>query len=167
MPGTPDPVLGSTLLTVVASLLASLVVVAFAYRARDATDPRTLALAGGGSYAVAAVTLWAAVRVATGTFALVSGSWQSLAGLALVTALVVLVHTSLALYLRARWNYLTPLAVLAATTYLLSWLFLHVRGETDPIGLYWILAGPSVLVGIVALAAVEYAVRAAVGRVVG
>ncbi|SFR42525.1 hypothetical protein [Halogeometricum limi] len=160
MPGTPDPVLGSSLLThVVAGLVAGgAVLLALHYRSR--TTPRRLALAGGTAYAVAAILLWGVVRVATNEFAqLAIPSLPTFAAVVLASGLVVFAHTALALYFHARFGYLTPLVVLFGATAFLVWVFLHVRGESDPIGLYWLLFGPAILTALLVLAGVEYGVR--------
>ncbi|MDS0298700.1 hypothetical protein NDI76_08090 [Halogeometricum sp. S1BR25-6] len=163
MPGTPNPVLGSDALTAAVSLLAAAVAVVLAVRSRDAASPRVLALGGGVGYAVLAVGLWFVVRLVAGQFSQYSASAAEWVGIVLLSAAVVALHAGLALYLHARWRYLTPLAALFAVTALLAWLFLRVGGETDPLVIYAILFGPAVPLFFLALAAAEYGVRVVVG----
>ncbi|MDS0292920.1 hypothetical protein [Halogeometricum luteum] len=165
MAGTPDPVLGSDALTAAVSLLAAAAAVALAARSREAASSRTraLALGGGVGYAVVAVGLWFVVRLVTGQFAQYSASATQWAGVVLLSTPAVALHAGLALYLHARWEYLSPLVVLFAVTALLAWLFLRVGGETDSLGLYAILFGPAVPLVLLVLAAAEYGVRALVG----
>jgi hypothetical protein len=163
MAGTPDPVLGSDALTAAASLLAAAAAVALAVRSREAASSRALALGGGVGYAVVAVGLWFVVRLAAGQFAQYSAPATEWAGIALLSTAVVALHAGLALYLHARWEYLTPLVVLFAVTALLAWLFLRVGGESDPLGIYAILFGPAVPLVLFVLAAAEYGVRVVVG----
>lgn len=164
MPGTPDPVLGSSLPTHAVGVLAGVAVALLAVRYRDAAPPRTVALVGGALYAAAALLLWFLVRVAVGEFARLSlPSPPAFAAVVLATGAALFAHTALSVYLHARWRYLTPLVVLFGATEFVAWLFLHVRGETDPVGLYWLVFGPAVLAALLALAGAEYGVRTVLG----
>lgn len=160
MPGTPDPVLGSSLLTHAVGALAGVVAVLIAVRYRDDASPRTFAAVGGAVFATLALLLWFVVRVATDEFAQLSiPSLPTFAAIVLASGAVLFAHTALCLYLYGRAGYLSPLLVLFGATEFVVWVFLHVRGETDPIGLYWLLFGPLVVGVALALAGVEYGVR--------
>ncbi|AKU08880.1 MULTISPECIES: hypothetical protein [Haloferax] len=160
MPGSPDPVLGNWLLTHVVAVAAALTTVGVVYatRARSARGSLIPALLGGG-YAVATLAVWTAARLATDAFpsgfvedslaaaGFVGFSFLLLAGFVVVAALLF-----------ARRGLVAPLVGLFGVTELVWWAFLHVRGETDALGMF-LIVGPALLALLLVAAGVEYAGR--------
>ena len=165
MPGTPDPVLGSRLLTVgvgsVVGLAAALVPVALSRALGESTlRPSLVAVGGGLAYALLCVGAWAGARLATDTF--VSGMVAdplTLAGWTLAGVLALGAQAGVPYYLHARWGLVVPLAALFGATVLVLVAFLGVRGESDPLALYALFFGPMVVVGTCVLALAEVGVR--------
>ncbi|MFC7128053.1 hypothetical protein [Haloferax chudinovii] len=160
MPGSPDPVLGDWLLTHAVAVAAAVATVGVVYatRARSARGSLTPALLGGG-YALATLAVWTVARLVTDAFpselvadpltaaGLLGFSFLLLAGFVVVAALLF-----------ARRGLVAPLVGLFGVTELVWWAFLHVRGETDPLGMF-LLVGPALLVLLLVAAGVEYAGR--------
>lgn len=161
MPGSPDPVLGSDALTVVvAAVVAAGVVALPLLRSGARRDPRTDAVGGGVAYACLCIGTWAGVRFLTDSF--VSSLFERplhLAGLLAFAALVFALQAAIPLFLYARYGLASPLAALFGLTTLVLFVFLRVRGESDPLALYVLFFGPLLVGGLVAVALVELGVR--------
>ncbi|WP_115863301.1 hypothetical protein [Halorussus litoreus] len=165
MPGTPDPVLGSRLLTVaVAALLGAAVALApvflsFALRESRA-GPTALAVAGGLAYALLCLGAWAGARLATDAFvSSMVADPLTLVGWLLGGLVVFGAQAGIPYYLYARWRLVVPLAALFGATVLVLFAFLGVRGESDPLALYVLFFGPMVVLGSSVLALAEFGVR--------
>ena len=160
MPGTPDPVLGSQILThAVASAVGLLLVsVVYATRERIARGWVTPLLIGVG-YAAATLSVWTAVRVVADAFPSGFVEYPVEATGFVVAAFVVLVvqFASLAT-LYARRGLVVPLVGLFGVTELVWWAFLHVRGETDALGMF-VFFGPMFLGVVLLFSGMEYVVR--------
>ncbi|MFK5604724.1 MULTISPECIES: hypothetical protein [Haloferax] len=160
MPGSPDPVLGNWLLTHIVAVAAALgtVAVVYATRARSARSFLTPALVGGG-YALATLAVWTAARLVTDAFP--SGLVEdplTAAGFLGVSFLLLAGFVAVSALLFARRGLVAPLVGLFGVTELVWWAFLHVRGETDALGMFLIF-GPVLLVLLVVAAGVEFAGR--------
>ncbi|WP_132060394.1 hypothetical protein [Halorussus amylolyticus] len=163
MPGTPDPVLGSDALTLAVACASGALATAVPHVLRERLPaPSRVALVGGLGYAAACLAAWAGARFATGAWATATPRIWAL----VISAGVVVLSAQAAIpyYLYARWRLVGPLAGLFAVTTLVVDIFLHVRGETDPLGLYALFFGPVVVVTIGVLGAVELGVRRFVSR---
>lgn len=160
MPGSPDPVLGSQLLThgVASAVGLALVAAVYAARRRIAGDRLSAALVGAG-YAAATLAVWAAVRAVTD--AVPSGVVEDLPAALAVLTFSFLLLTGFVLAtarLYARLGLLVPLVGLFVVTELVWWAFLHVRGETDALGMF-IVFGPVLVVAVLVASGVEYVGR--------
>ncbi|ELZ77381.1 hypothetical protein C455_13630 [Haloferax larsenii JCM 13917] len=160
MPGTPDPVLGSQVLTHIVASVTGLVVVAVVYatRRRLAHDWRPLALLGFG-YATVTLSVWTVARLATD--ALPSGIVDdpvAATGFLAFSFTVLAGFVVAAARLYASRGLLVPLVGLFGVTELVWWSFLHVRGETDALGMF-ALFGPVLVIVLFLAAGTEYAVR--------
>lgn len=142
MPGTPDSVLGHDGLDLLIGVVAGGVVTAVPFVQAVSRDLYSLTLAGVG-YAVSLLCLWAGVRLVADAFpGSLLANPQYLAGFLVLGGLVFTVQFVVPYYLYARWDLVVPLAGLFVATVLVVFGFLHVRGETDPIGLYLFFVGP-------------------------
>ncbi|WP_135830155.1 hypothetical protein [Halorussus halobius] len=165
MPGTPDPVLGSRLLTFgvagVVGLAAALAPVVLSRALGDSTHrPELVAVGGGLAYALVCVGAWAGARLAADAF--VSGMVAdplTLVGWTLAGVLALGAQAAVPYYCYARWGLVVPLAALFGATVLVLVAFLGVRGESDPLALYALFFGPAVAAGTCVLALAEFGVR--------
>ncbi|GGC42425.1 hypothetical protein [Haloferax sulfurifontis] len=160
MPGSPDPVLGDWLLTHVVAVAAALGTVGAVYATRTRGDRESLtpALLGGG-YALATLAVWAAARLVTDAFP--SGFVEdplTSAGFLGFSFLLLAGFVAVSALLFARRGLVAPLVGLFGVTELVWWAFLHVRGETDALGMFLIF-GPALLVLLLVAAGVEFAGR--------
>lgn len=152
--------LGSQLLTYTVASVTSLVLVAVVYatRRRLAHDWRPLALLGFG-YATVTLSVWAVARLATD--ALPSGIVDdpvAATGFLAFSFAILAGFVVAAARLYASRGLLVPLVGLFGFTELVWWAFLHVRGETDALGIF-VPLGPA-MAAVVFLATVfEYVVR--------
>lgn len=169
MPGAPDPVLGSDALTAGVAAGIGALVAALPYTLREALRARrSLALAGGLAYAALCLGIWAAARFVTGSFAGSLFEDPALFVVLLAAGTIVLgLQAAVPFYLLARWGALAPLAGLFGLTALVTYLFFHVRGESDPLGLYALVFGPPLVVGLAAVGLAEVGARRLVGRDAG
>jgi len=159
MPGSPDPVLGSELLTRLVAVTAATLVVVVAAGPTSGESRRLAAVVGAG-YATICVGCWAGARLLADAFA--SGMTDaplSAAGYVLLAAGLLAVQAAVPVYAYRRYGAVVPLLALTAVTYFVVDTFLRVRGETDPLGLYALIFGPLVLVGLGVLVAAELAAR--------
>ncbi|KAB1194027.1 hypothetical protein GJR96_11500 [Haloferax sp. MBLA0076] len=160
MPGTPDPVLGSGVLTHAVASAVGLVLVAVVYAARTRIARNRLASATiGVVFATATLAVWVAARVVTDAFpsgfvedplaatGFLAFSFLVLAGFVVVTA-----------RLYACRGLVVPLVGLFGVTELVWWAFLHVRGETDALGMF-IFFGPALMVLVLLAGGIEYVGR--------
>ncbi|AHZ23926.1 hypothetical protein E6P09_12290 [Haloferax mediterranei ATCC 33500] len=159
MPGSPDPVLGNWLLTHVVAVVAALATVGVVYatRTRSARGYLTSLLLGAG-YATATLAVWTAARLVTGAFPSGFENPVTAAGFLGLVFLLLAGFVVVAALLFARFGLVIPLIGLFGITELVWWAFLHVRGETDALGMFLIF-GPLFLVLLVAVSVVEYAGR--------
>lgn len=160
MPGTPDPVLGSGVLThVVASAVGLvLVVVVYATRTRIART-RLLPALIGVVYAAATLAVWVAARVVTDAFP--SGFVEdplAATGFLAFSFLVLTGFVVATARLYARRGLVAPLVGLFGVTELVWWAFLHVRGETDALGMF-VMFGPALMLLVLLTGGVEYVGR--------
>lgn len=163
MPGTPDPVLGSDALTFAVACATGALVASLPYVIRDRLPTSSrFAIGGGLGYAALCLGAWAGARFATSTFANATPRLWTL--VVAVGALVLGAHAAIPYYLYARWHVVAPLAGLFAVTTLVVDVFLHVRGESDPLGLYALFFGPIVVVGLCVLGSLEIGARRLVAR---
>lgn len=161
MPGSPDPALGSELLTRVVALAAAVIAVAVPV-VRHRGSPLRDACAFGAVYALCGLCCWLGARLLTNSMP--SGlSDAPLSGVFLIGLglLVLGAQAVVPTYAFRRYGVVGPLIALALPTGVVVYAFLTVRGETDPMGLYALAFGPLAVVGLAALAAVEYGVRRA------
>ncbi|WP_410767211.1 hypothetical protein [Haloferax sp. DFSO60] len=160
MPGTPDPVLGSEVLTHAVASAVGLVLVAdvYASRKRIARD-RLLPALVGIVYAVTTLAVWAASRAVTDAFPSgVSENPTTVVGVLVFSLLVLTGFVFGTARLYARYGLLVPLVGLFGVTELVWWAFLHVRGESDALGMF-VFFGPLFLILVFLVAGVEYAIR--------
>ncbi|MFC7201926.1 hypothetical protein ACFQJC_00210 [Haloferax namakaokahaiae] len=160
MPGTPDPVLGSQFVTHAIAVAVSLVSVATVVLLRERfehVNGRSLAL--GALYGSTAIAVWYLARVVTDALAdSFSGPLGATIGVvALGFVLLVALFLGVA-RLYATRGLIVPLLALFAITELVWWSFLHVRAETDALGMFVMLA-PFFAAGVLVLAALEYIAR--------
>ncbi|MFC7166963.1 hypothetical protein [Halospeciosus flavus] len=158
MPGTPDPVLGSDALTfaVAAALGIVATTVPIALEREDRLpEPWRLALGGGVVSALGHLTLWSLARDLANPLALFAPSRPLLVGFVVLAVLVLGAQTAIPWYCYARWRLRIPLVVLFGATTLVVDSFLHVHGETDPLGLYTLFFGPVLVVSLGILATAE------------
>lgn len=143
MPGTPDPALGSTALTVAVAVLLTAVTVGAVVWSRD----RSTATAVGviGAVAVGAVTLWVGVRVVAWSPPWVYLSPPGAAATAGLLGAVVVAAQTVVPAAALRRGVVAPLAPLAAATGLLAFGLLRVGGESDPLAIYAVVVFPVVL----------------------
>jgi hypothetical protein len=160
MPGAPDPVLGSQLLTHAIAVVVSLAAVVTAVLFREQFEHmnrRTLAAAA--VYGTSALAVWLLARVVTdalvGSFSGPLVATIGVVGLGFILLAVLFLGFS---RLYARHGLLVPLLGLFAITELVWWAFLHVRGETDALGMF-VMFAPLFAASVLALSAVEYAAR--------
>lgn len=160
MPGTPDPVLGSEVLThgiavaVGLFLVASVVLI----RSRTSRVRRSATLLGIG-YAFVTLAVWFGSRVVTDAFP--SGFIEDLpaaAGFLVFSAFTLAGFVVAVAWLYARHGLVAPLIGLFGITELVWWAFLHVRGETDALGMF-IMFGPLLMLIVLLFAGLEYAGR--------
>lgn len=155
MPGTPDPALGSDLLTRAAALLAAVAIVSLSF-VLDRKSPRRLAVGGGVAYAGFCLACWLGARLLTGMFTSALVESPGMGSLLVLGALVVLgAQAAVPLYAYRRYGTVAPLAGLALATGIVVYAFLRVNGETDPLGLYTLFFGPMTVVALTLLAGVE------------
>lgn len=163
MPGSPDPAFGSSaLLLALAGAIATLVAGAplALRRSGGRPAPARVAAFGGAGYAALCVGLWAVARAAADAFDLPPAE---AAPFLLAAAAALAAQAGVPYYLAARYRLRTPLVGLSVATLAVVYAFLHVRGETDPIGLY-VLFGPLVVAGCLLLGLVEAVGRRLLGR---
>ena len=169
MAGTPDPALGSSTVTAAVACLVALAVTVtpLVLAARDRLpSPRRLAAVGGLAYALVCLGSWAGARLLTDAFVRsMVADHLVLAGFLLLGALVLTVQAAIPLYLYASERLYAPLAALFAVTVLVQWVFLRVRGESDPLGLYALFFGPLVAAALLVVGVAEVGVRRAVAAV--
>ncbi|WP_416841174.1 hypothetical protein [Haloferax sp. DFSO52] len=161
MPGTPDPVLGSQILTHAFASAVGLVLVgvAYVYRERIARDRLLPAVVGVG-YATATLAVWAAARVVTDAMR-DTGFTENLlatAGILVFSFLLLagFVYGTARLY--ARYGLVVPLIGLFGVTELVWWAFLHVRGESDALGMF-VFFGPMFVAIVLLVTGIEYVAR--------
>ncbi|KAB1196039.1 MULTISPECIES: hypothetical protein [Haloferax] len=160
MPGTPDPVLGSQIATHAVASAVGFVLVAVVYvnQKRIARD-RLLPALLGVVYATATLTVWAIARALTDTFPpAVTENPTAVVGI-LVFSLLVLtgfVYGTARLY--TRYGLVVPLVGLFLVTELVWWSFLHVRGESDALGMF-VFFGPVFVILVFVVTGIEYVGR--------
>lgn len=160
MPGTPDPVLGSDALTFAAAVaLGALAASAPFLLRRRFGSPGRFAATAGFAYGTLYVSLWAGARLVADAFDAPGVAPFALASLALLAA-----QAGVPYYLAARFRLYGPLLGLFATSVLVGYAFLRVRGESDPVGLY-VLFAPVVLAGCSLLGLAELGGRRALRAV--
>lgn len=166
MPGTPDPVLGSDALTFAVACAAAALVASVPFALRDRLPVSTrLAIGGGLGYGAFCLGTWAGARYYADAFVTsLFDRPEFLVGLLLVSVVVLGAHAAIPYYLYARWYLVAPLVGLFAITTLLVDVFLRVRGESDPLGLYVLFFGPVVVVGLCVLGSLEVGVRRLLAR---
>jgi len=154
MPGTPDPVLGSELATLVVAVGVGALVGVVPFVVARRLSPRRYAAVGGLVYAVVLTALWAVPRAGVeGLGCSLPADLMTCGPLALVGVAVLAGQAAVGLYAYAEYGSVGPLAATALVTVLLLWVFLHIRGESDPMALYGLFFGPAavgftVLVGV-------------------
>lgn len=159
MPGNPEPVLGSEVLTLGVAFAGAVLLVSLLYTFLEKLPaPIPFALGGGLSYAVICLGIWAGVRYVGDAFANF-GSRASFAGWVLLGALVLGAQAAVALYLYAQQNLLTPLAGLVVLTTVVIFLFLRIGGETDPLALYALFIGPLMIGLLCVIALGEFGIK--------
>lgn len=165
MPGTPDPVLGSRTFTLLVAVATSLALGALAVRSRERLQSFPVAFAASVGYGLGCVAAWAGVRYVADAFVagMVADPLTAMGFVAAGVAVLAL-QAAVALTLYARWRLVAPLVTLVLATTLVLYLFLQVRGESDPLGLFTILFGPVILAGIGTVGAAEAGVRRLVAR---
>ncbi|MFC4549614.1 MULTISPECIES: hypothetical protein [Halorussus] len=165
MPGTPESALGSDAVTLAATLAGAAFFAAAPYAlSATALDPATFAVAGGVAYALACLTVWTGARVLTGAFADMRVKRPlGFVGVSLVATVFLWAEVAIPYYLYARWAFLAPMAGAFVAAWVTLSMFAHVRGESDPLGLYPFAFGPVLLGVVVALSLAEASVRYLVG----
>ncbi len=157
MPGTPEPVLGSTVFVWVVALAAGALVCTAVRETARRRWPASVALAGG--VGLAAVATWLVVRLVAWVppweYLAVPSAAVSTAGFGWVAVTVQTLVPALALR-RGLW---TPLFPLAAATTLTGFVVLRVGGEIDGLFIYTILLAPLALVAQLLLAGGEFGLR--------
>lgn len=159
MPGTPEPVLGSTVLVWILALAAGgLVCTAVRETARRRWQA---SVAVAASVGLAAVATWLVVRLVAWVppweyFAAPTAA-VSAAGLGWVAVTVQTLVPALALR-RGLW---TPLFPLAAATTLVGFAVLRVGGESDGLFIYALVFAPFALAAQLLLAGGELSIRLA------
>ncbi len=169
MQGTPDPVLGSDLATLlVAAAAGTVVAILPLHSALRERDSRRLALAGGAAYALLCLTAWAGVRFVADAFveSMVADP-LTLVGFLALAAVVLGLQAAVPVYLHARYALLSPLVALFGLTTLVLYAFLRVRGESEPLVLYALFFGPVLIAGLLAVALAEVGVRRGLAVVAG
>jgi len=161
MPGTPDPVLGNWSLTYAVASIVGTVVAVGPYALRENLPaPAAFSLAGGLTYALFCLGVWAGARVATIGFPVAASDRPGLLAVVLgLNALVLGSQVAVPYYLYVRSRFVAPLVGAFAATVLVLTLFLSVGGETDPVALYPVLFGPISVIGIGLLVLAEFGVR--------
>ena len=164
MPGTPDPALGSRLLTVlVATFPALIAVVLLSLGRRLKADLIRFAVGGGIGYAVTLLSIWAGVRVLFWRFAA-----EFPESLPLVLPIVVGVGTlfagqwSVATLLFISYRLRTAAVWLFGVTWFTVYAFLFVGGEGSAtfLLLIWLFGiGPMLFAPLLVLAGGEFAIR--------
>ncbi|MEZ3144127.1 hypothetical protein [Halobaculum sp. MBLA0143] len=157
MPGTPDPVLGSTALTVAVAVSFAAVTVGAVVWSRN----RSTRTAAGVTGVVAAgfVAVWLVVRVVAWV-----PPWEYLSppSAAATAALVGFVAIAACVVVPAatlRRGLVAPLAPLAGATGLLAFALLRVGGESDPLVIYAVVVSPVVLGVEILIVVAEAVVR--------
>ncbi|WP_411966717.1 hypothetical protein [Haloferax sp. YSSS75] len=160
MPGTPDPVLGSQLLTHAVASAVGIVLVGVVYAARERiASERLLPAVLGAVFAAATLAVWGVARVVTDAFPPGVTENPTAMGGVLVFSLLVLagfVYATARLY--ARYGLVVPLVGLFGVTELVWWAFLHVRGESDALGMF-VFFGPMFVAVVLLVTGIEYIVR--------
>jgi len=166
MQGTPDPVLGSELATLVVALgVGALVGVAPLVVGRR-LSPRRYAGVGGALYATVLTALWVLPRIGVAGLGCSLPSDLGACGpLALVGFAVLGGQAAVGLYAYAEYGSVGPLAATVLVTVLLTHVFLQIRGETDPMALYALFFGPTAVGVTVLVGIVEAFLRRAVAAV--
>lgn len=160
MPASPDPVLGSSFLSLAVSLGLSLVV-AFVpalvdrITGRGMTTP--IAVATGIGYALVCLAIWSGARVVASAPVLSAGL-PSLVFLFGIGGVLLWAQATAPAWLYGRWGLLGPLVAFAVVSTGVLYAFLGVRGETDPLALY-VLVSPFLVAGIVLLGMLEWTIR--------
>jgi len=163
MQGTPDPVLGSEPLTLAVAVVIGTFVGSIPFVVERRLSPRRYAAVGGALYAAVVTTLWALPRIGVeGLGCSLPGDLATCGPLALVGVAVLVGQAAVALYAYAEYGSVVPLAATVVVTVLLSWTFLRIRGESDPMALYALFFGPAFVGFTVLLGIAEALVRRAV-----
>ncbi|KAB1188225.1 MULTISPECIES: hypothetical protein [Haloferax] len=137
MPGTPDPVLGSQLATHVVASAVGLVLV-------------------GVVYATATLAVWYAARAVTDTFPpAVTENPTAVVGVLVFSSLVLTGFVYGTARLFGRRGLVVPLVGLFLVTELVWWAFLHVRGESDALGMF-VFFGPMFVAVVLLVTGIEY-----------
>lgn len=159
MPGTPDPLLGSTLANWGGALAVALVLFAGPLWYRRTGTPLTIAAASGILASAVGIGLWAIPRVTTGAFRQFIWS-DPVVALALYAAGMVVLGLQVAgpVFGYLEYGLVSPLAVGVAATTLVTFLFFQIGGETESFSLY-VLVSPWVLGAILTVALLETGVR--------
>lgn len=160
MPGSADPVLGSTAATLaVAVVVAAIVVVPARRLAARGVAPRTLASAVGVPYAASALVLWTAARYwGPVIFPDYQGPFL-LAGWLVGAFVVIYAQVAVPAYSFARWRLTTALPTLFVSAAATWYAFLFVNGETDVLWLWVVVYGPALIAGTLAALGIEVGVR--------
>jgi len=154
MQGTPDPVLGSELATLVVAVGAGVLIGIIPLVVDRRLSPRRYAAVGGLAYAVGMTALWAVPRIGVeGLGCSLPADLATCGPLALVGVAVFAGQAAVALYAYAEYGSVAPLGVTVLVTILLAYAFLRIRGESDPLALYALFFGPAavgvtVIVGV-------------------
>jgi hypothetical protein len=170
VPGTPHHALGGPVPTaVVATVAASACVAGLFAGLRAGVDRRRLAVGGGVGYAAALLAAWAAVRLLFWRFAgdfSDPGAALSLAVLVGTVVVVLGAQWAAAAVLFATYRTRTAVVWLFAATWVTTYAYLQVGGESGGVFLLLIWAlgvGPGLLCTLVALVGGEVVVERVLG----
>lgn len=160
MPGTPDPVLGSDVLTFAIALLGAvpLTFLPVAVHRYTDLDVRLALLVGGAGYGVVCSTVWATSLAVAGPWLLPDGVAATVGAGALAAAAVGL-PASVAWYADERWRLDVPPVTLFGLTVLILFTCLRIGGESDGYLLYANVVAPLSLVWLAVASGVELGAR--------
>ncbi|QGA84032.1 hypothetical protein [Halomicrobium sp. LC1Hm] len=144
MPGTPEPVVGSAVVTLGLAVAVGTLVAVVPLVVGRRPSPRRYAAVGGGVYALVVGGLWAVPRIGVaGLGCSLPGDAGTCGPFALIGVLVLAGQGAVALYTHSEYGYVVPLGATVSVTLVLAWSFLQIGGESDPMTLYALFFGPA------------------------
>jgi hypothetical protein len=144
MPGTPEPVIGGDLATAALAVAVGALVGVVPLVVGRRPSPRRYAAVGGLLYTLVLTALWALPRIGVaGLGCSLPADLATCGPFALVGVAVLAGQAAVSLYTYAEYGYVVPLGATVVVTVLLTWTFLRIRGESDPLTLYALFFGPA------------------------